>query len=354
MSQENINDNVKAVQDVVETIAKTEQGKKYVYGSNDSTKSFDCSSFVQFVNEKIGITLPRTAREQAKIGQTIETNFDEKKLQKGDRLYFKNDPKQPEIVTHTAIYLGNGKIIHASSRSGKVVVEKIADRSDLFNNNFACAQRDINNQTASKTINKTLTPILRKLKITPFNPYSSKENKINSNNKNFSKKIIKKNTSVKNTSVLALKFLNPFNLYHLKENKVNLNNKNLNNKNLPKEIIKKSTSVKNTSVLALKFFNPFNLYHLKENKINLNNVNKNKSKTNKNNFTQSKKITIESTNLNKNFNSKNITSSIKTNSNNKKTNFNSKNITSTIKTKSDNKKSITKKEYETQKYKINI
>lgn len=270
MSQENVNDNVKAVQDVLENIVKTEQGKKYVYGSNDSTKSFDCSSLVQYVNGKIGIILPRTAREQAKIGQTIETNFDEKKLKKGDRLYFKNDPKQPEIVTHTAIYLGNGKIIHASSRREKVVIEKIADRNDLFKKgNFACAKRDINNKTASKIISRTLTPILHKLKITPFKPYSSKENKIN-----------------------------------------------------------------------------------------LNNVNKTKSKTNKNNFTQNKKITIESTNLNKNFNSKNITSSIKTNSNNKKTDFKNKNITQTIKTNSKNKnlitKSITKKEYETKKYKINI
>ena len=293
MSQENINDNVKAVQDVVETIAKTEQGKKYVYGSNDSTKSFDCSSFVQYVNGKIDIILPRTAREQAKIGQTIETNFDEKKLQKGDRLYFKNDPKQPGIVTHTAIYLGNGKIIHASSRSGKVVVEKIADRSDLFNDNFACAQRDINNQTASKTIKKTIDPLLRQLGVTTFKPYLSKENKIN-----------------------------------------------LNNKNLSKEIIKKSTSVKNTSVLALKFLNPFNLYHLKENKINLNNVNK----TNKKNFTQNTKITIESTNLNKNINSKNINS--KNIAPTIKTNFNNKNL---IKK---SEKLITKNEYKTKKYNI--
>ena len=82
MSQENVNDNVKAVQDVLENIVKTEQGKKYVYGSNDSTKSFDCSSLVQYVNGKIGIILPRTAREQAKIGQTIETNFDEKNWKK--------------------------------------------------------------------------------------------------------------------------------------------------------------------------------------------------------------------------------------------------------------------------------
>ena len=293
MSQENINDNVKAVQDVVETIAKTEQGKKYVYGSNDSTKSFDCSSLVQYVNGKIGIILPRTAREQAKIGQTIETNFDEKKLKKGDRLYFKNDPKQPGIVTHTAIYLGNGKIIHASSRSGKVVVEKIADRSDLFNDNFACAQRDINNQTASKTIKKTIDPLLRQLGVTTFKPYLSKENKIN-----------------------------------------------LNNKNISKEIIKKSTSVKNTSVLALKFLNPFNLYHLKENKINLNNVNK----TNKKNFTQNTKITIESTNLNKNINSKNINS--KNIAPTIKTNFNNKNL---IKK---SEKLITKNEYKTKKYNI--
>lgn len=289
MSQENINDNVKAVQDVVENIAKTEQGKKYVYGSNDSTKSFDCSSFVQYVNGKIDIILPRTAREQAKIGQTIETNFDEKKLQKGDRLYFKNDSKQPEIVTHTAIYLGNGKIIHASSRSGKVVVEKIADRSDLFKNgNFASAKRDIDSKTASKIISKTIVPILNKLNL-KSTYYLSKENKINSNNKKISKEIIKKNTSVKNTSVLALKFLNPFN------------------------------------------------------NINLDNINKTKSKANKNNFTQNTKITIESTNSNKNINFKNINSK----------NINSKNIATTKKTNFNSKKSITKtitkNEYKTQK-----
>lgn len=80
-------------------------GKPYRYGAN-GPYAYDCSSFTQTVFRKVGIHLPRTSQEQARVGMRISKNT----LQPGDLLFFNTDGTG---VSHVGIYVGNGRMIHA-------------------------------------------------------------------------------------------------------------------------------------------------------------------------------------------------------------------------------------------------
>ena len=101
-------------QDVVD-IAMEYQGIPYVWGGTDPSKGLDCSGFVQKVFGRLGIDLPRVSRDQATQGVAVPS-IDQ--ARPGDLIAF----GQP--VDHVAIYVGDGKIIHAP-RTGDVV--KVAD-----------------------------------------------------------------------------------------------------------------------------------------------------------------------------------------------------------------------------------
>lgn len=85
-------------------------GTPYKWGGNDLEAGIDCSGFVKQLFGKIGVSLPRTAAQQAMVGTPITRLED---LQAGDRLYFW-DAKRGKIG-HTGIYLGNGYFSHSSS-----------------------------------------------------------------------------------------------------------------------------------------------------------------------------------------------------------------------------------------------
>jgi len=89
----------------------------YRFGGN-SRKGIDCSAFVQRVFHEVDVDLPRSAREQFRFGDKVERE----ELQKGDLIFFRTYAKYP---SHVGIYLGDGKMIHASSRSRRVVVTSI-------------------------------------------------------------------------------------------------------------------------------------------------------------------------------------------------------------------------------------
>jgi cell wall-associated NlpC family hydrolase len=91
------------------------QGTPYKWGGNDPLRGIDCSGFVKFLYGQIGLNLPRTAAEQALVGQPIRRLED---LRQGDRLYFW-DSKRGKIG-HTGLYLGNGYFVHSSSGKGGV------------------------------------------------------------------------------------------------------------------------------------------------------------------------------------------------------------------------------------------
>lgn len=92
-------------------------GARYRFGGN-SRNSLDCSSFVQQVFRDQKISLPRTAREQFYVGNEVVRGD----LRKGDLVFFQTYARFP---SHVGIYLGNRKMIHASSRDHRVVISSM-------------------------------------------------------------------------------------------------------------------------------------------------------------------------------------------------------------------------------------
>lgn len=94
------------------------QGVRYKWGGTNPADGIDCSAFVKIIYGEIGVSLPRTAAEQALVGMPISRLED---LQKGDRLYFWSSSRGK--IGHTGVYLGNGYFVHSSSGKGKVTTD---------------------------------------------------------------------------------------------------------------------------------------------------------------------------------------------------------------------------------------
>ena len=92
--------------------ARTCLGVPYRRGGT-SPKGFDCSGFVRFVFDSVGIELNRSSRTQAKEGRPVALDA----LLPGDLLFFKTCG-QKNAISHVGIYLGEGEFIHAGSWGG--------------------------------------------------------------------------------------------------------------------------------------------------------------------------------------------------------------------------------------------
>lgn len=77
-------------------------GNPYVWGGTSLTGGADCSGFTQSVYANFGVSLPRTSYEQQYAG--TEVSYAD--AQPGDLICYGG---------HVAIYMGNGRIVHASN-----------------------------------------------------------------------------------------------------------------------------------------------------------------------------------------------------------------------------------------------
>lgn len=96
-------------------------GVPYKWGGTDPDVGLDCSGFTQRVYADLGITLPRVAAAQARVGTEVPS-LDQAKA--GDLLAFGSP------VDHIGIYIGNGKMIQ-SPHTGDVVKISNITRKDL-------------------------------------------------------------------------------------------------------------------------------------------------------------------------------------------------------------------------------
>ena len=98
---------VSATRTAVVAYAKQFLGNPYVYGGTSLTNGADCSGFVQEVFKNFGITTGRSSRDQAENVREIPQS----EIQPGDLLFYASG----DYINHVAIYIGDGKVIHASN-----------------------------------------------------------------------------------------------------------------------------------------------------------------------------------------------------------------------------------------------
>jgi peptidoglycan DL-endopeptidase CwlO len=97
--------------------AKAAIGKPYRYGAA-GPNAFDCSGLVMSAFKKAGVRLPRTSAAQSRVGTPVRRD----RLQPGDLLFFYTP------VSHVGIYLGGGKMVHASRSGQPVKISRIGGR----------------------------------------------------------------------------------------------------------------------------------------------------------------------------------------------------------------------------------
>jgi len=107
-------------------------GRPYVWGA-EGPREFDCSGLTQYVFREYGVDLPRRAISQSRVGDPAD-----RRLQRGDLVFFSSDAGG-SLVTHVGIYEGDGMMIDASKRYGKVRRESLDD--DYWVDRFLFAKR---------------------------------------------------------------------------------------------------------------------------------------------------------------------------------------------------------------------
>lgn len=92
--------------DMVE-FAKKYLGGKYVYGGTSLTNGTDCSGFTMRIYEHFGYSIPRTSSAQASYFTGIKSS----EAKPGDLFFYGSNGR----VSHVAMYIGDGQVIHASN-----------------------------------------------------------------------------------------------------------------------------------------------------------------------------------------------------------------------------------------------
>ena len=108
-------------------------GLPYTWGGT-SSYGYDCSGFSQMLVRRRGVTMPRDAQPQAEW--TGVASVDRRHLEPGDLLFFGASEKK---ITHTGIYLGDGKFIDATTHLTPMV--RIDDLNDAYWNKLLVAAR---------------------------------------------------------------------------------------------------------------------------------------------------------------------------------------------------------------------
>ena len=96
-------------------------GARYVWGAS-RPGAFDCSGFTMFVMRQFGVSLPHSSGAQFRMGRSVSRS----NLQAGDLVFFSSGTRG--VIGHVGLYIGNGRMIHASTPSTGVIVSSINER----------------------------------------------------------------------------------------------------------------------------------------------------------------------------------------------------------------------------------
>ena len=113
-------------------VAKEMVGVRYRYGGSSPSSGFDCSGLIYYSYKRIGLRSPRTTRDLYRHARPVNRA----ELRTGDILFFRLDGKK---VSHAAIYLGSGRMVHAPSSGKRVSYASL--RTRFWRNRFIGAGR---------------------------------------------------------------------------------------------------------------------------------------------------------------------------------------------------------------------
>lgn len=106
--------------------AMSKLGYPYIWGKSfDGNSGGDCSGLVYYVLNQAGINIGRTSAN-GYYNHFKNNQVPRSEMQPGDLIFWhKNGGRPDRYVHHVGIYIGDGKIIDASSNAGKIVERKI-------------------------------------------------------------------------------------------------------------------------------------------------------------------------------------------------------------------------------------
>jgi cell wall-associated NlpC family hydrolase len=107
------------------------RGIPYRFGGSDPT-GFDCSGFVQWVFNQVGLRLPREVRDQYDAGDKVDRD----EIAPGDLVFFETVSRG---ASHVGLAIGGDQFVHAPSSTGVVRVERFT--SSYWNSRYVGARR---------------------------------------------------------------------------------------------------------------------------------------------------------------------------------------------------------------------
>ena len=132
-------------------------GKPYVW-AEEGPDAFDCSGLTYNIYGKMGIAIPRTASEQAKMGKRVAFS----NLHYGDLIFFGARNRHSARINHVGIYLGEGWFAHASSTDRKVMVSHF-DKEPKYTKRMKLCRRYLSQDERAKYMSCDVP--LKKMKI---------------------------------------------------------------------------------------------------------------------------------------------------------------------------------------------
>ena len=112
-----------SLRDSLVALARAQVGTRYVHGGESPARGFDCSGLIRYIVAALHIVVPRTAARQAFAG--IAVPKDTAAMLPGDLVTF---GRGKGAVSHIGIYVGNGRIVHASAKTGEVIETNFTPR----------------------------------------------------------------------------------------------------------------------------------------------------------------------------------------------------------------------------------